>query len=89
MLAHLIDLVGRPNSTAQTKALVALSLKNLGEWLEKNGAGQALPLAQRAHYQQGARRIADYFASPKDYVPLRIPEPPPGQPIGDTLGCDW
>lgn len=88
-LAHLIDLLARPASTSQTKALVGASLKNLAEWLEKNGANDSLPLAQRAHYQQGARRIADYFASPKDYTPLKIPEPPPGQPIGATLDCDF
>ena len=88
-LAHLIDLLAQPRSTAQTKALVAASLQNLAGWLEKAGANDALPLAQRAHYQQGARRITDYFAAPRDYTPLRIPEPPPGQPIGDTLDCDW
>jgi len=88
-LGRLIDLLARPAATAQTKALVALSLKNLAEWLEENGGDESLPLAQRAHYQQGARRIADYFGSPKDYTPLRLPEPPPGQPIGDVLDCDF
>ena len=88
-LAHLIDLLARPTATSQTKALVGASLQNLAQWLEKNGANDTLPLAQRAHYQQGARSIADYFASPKDYMPLKIPEPPPGQPIGTTLDCDF
>lgn len=89
VLGRLIDLLARPAATAQTKALVALSLQNLAEWLGKEGANGSIPLAQRAHYQQGVRRIADYFASPKDYTPLKIPEPPPGQPIGDRLDCDW
>ncbi len=88
-LAHLIDLLARPAATAQTKAIVALSLKNLGAWLEKNGASETLPLPQRAHDLQGARTIADYFAAPKDYTPLKIPEPPPGMPIGDLLDCDF
>jgi hypothetical protein len=88
-LSYLIDLLARPAATAQTKALVAASLQNLADWLGREGAKEALPLAQRAHYQQGARRIADYFAAPKDYTPLRLPEPPPGQPIGDALDCDF
>lgn len=88
-LMHLIDLMARPAATPQTKALVAFSLKNLNAWLEKTGEGAEVGLVQRAHYQEGSRRIADYFASPKDYTPLRIPEPPPGMPIGDILDCDF
>jgi hypothetical protein len=88
-LSHLIDLLANPKATAQAKALAALALKNLGESLEKTAAGAGPTLAQRAHDQLGARMIADYFSSPKDYVPLKIPEPPPGQPIGDTPDCDW
>jgi hypothetical protein len=88
-LAHLIDLMARPTATAQTKALVGIALKQLADWLEKSGANETLPVAQRAHYRQGERTIANYFAAPKDYVPLKIAEPPPGPPIGGALDCDF
>jgi len=84
-LMHLIDLMARPSATPQTKALVALSLKSLAEWLEKAGEGADIPLAQRAHYQEGVRRIADYFSSPKDYTPLRIPSRRPACRSGISL----
>ncbi len=89
VLAHLIDLLANPVATPQTKALLAYKLKALAEELAKIGASGSLAPAQFAHVMEGRRMILDYFARPKDYVPLRIPEPPPGQPIGDALECDF
>jgi hypothetical protein len=87
-LAHLIDLTANPAGTPQTKAIVSYKLKSLAEELA-NGANESHSIVQRAHLQQGERMILDYFAHPKDYVPLAIPPPPPGMPIGNLLNCDF
>jgi hypothetical protein len=89
MLAHLIDLLANPAATPQTKAILGYKLKALADTMAIDGANERLPLAQREHLLQGQRMITDYFARPKDYVPLKIPEPPPGMPIGDMLDCDF
>jgi hypothetical protein len=89
ILAHLIDLHANPTATPQTKAILVYKLKALAEELGKIGASGNLASAQYAHVMEGQRMILDYFARPKEYVPLKIPEPPPGQPIGDVLECDF
>jgi len=89
VLVHFIGLFANPAATPQTKAILGYRLKTLAEALAKDGAKKSLPLPQRAHLLQGQRMIADYFARPADYVPLKIPAPPPGQPIGDLLDCDF
>jgi len=88
-LAQLIDLFANPAATPQTKAIVGCKLQTLADALAKGVTSRSLPLVQRAHLLEGRRMIEDYFARPKDYVPLKIPAPPPGQPIGALLDCDF
>lgn len=88
-LTHLIDLHANPASTAQTKAVLRLKLMALASDLGRNGGNEVLPPAQRAHLLEGHRMITDYFAHPKDFVPLNTAPPPPGMPIGDILDCGW
>lgn len=88
-LEHLIDLMASSAATPQTKAEVAASLTHLADWLQQTASDDRLVPAQHAHYQQGYRMIVEYFSHPKEYVPLRIPTPPPGQPIGDEMDCDF
>jgi len=89
LLAHLIDLHANPAATPQTKAILGYKLKALANVLAKDGARESLPPVQRAHLLEGQQIITDYFARPKDYVPLKIPEPPPGPPIGEVFDCDF
>jgi len=88
-LTHLIDLYANNSATPQTKAMLGYELKTLAVSLAKDAVKKSLPSAQRAHLLQGQRMIADYFARPADYVPLKIPAPPPGMPIGNALDCDF
>jgi hypothetical protein len=88
-LAHLIDLHANPAATPQTKAVLRLKLAALADDLGRIGGNGVLPPAQRAHLLEGHRIITDYFAHPKDFVPLAIAPPPPGMPIGDILDCGW
>lgn len=87
-LAHFIELFSSASSTPQTKAIVGSRLRTLAATLAKSADAKSLAPPQRAHLLQGQRMILDYFARPNDYIPLKIPPPPPGQPIGDVLGCD-
>lgn len=87
-LAYLIDLHAGA-STPQTKAIVADKLKDLAGAVRKGAAFRNLPSAQRAHLNEADHLITSYFEHPTEYAPLRPSAPPPGQPIGSGLGCDW
>ena len=87
-LARLFALAASPDATPQVKAVVMAELAALRDWLATNSTQVAAP-AQQAHYAYGARLIAQFFEHPKDFAPPRVPAPPPGQPIGETLGCGF
>ena len=86
-LTHLIQLAANPAATPQVRAVVTAQLAALRDWLTAAKAPD-VP-AQSAHYAYGAQLIAQYFEHPKDFAPPRVPAPPPGQPIGQALGCDF
>lgn len=83
-LARLFGLAANPAATAQVKAVAMAELASLRDWLVAAAPEVAAP-AQRAHYEYGARLIAQFFDDPKEFAPPRVPPPPPGQPIG----CDF
>lgn len=86
MLSRLIGLAANPDATPQVRAVAHLRLTELRAWLE---ATKVTEPAQRAHHAFGARLIGQFFDDPKDFIPVRTPTPPPGQPIGTILGCDF
>ncbi len=86
MLNRLIGLAANPDATPQVRAVANLRLAELRDALV---AAKTTGPAQRAHQAFGARLIGQFFDAPKDFAPPRTPTPPPGQPIGTTLSCDF
>ena len=80
MLARLIALAANPEATPQVRAIAYFKLTELHD---------KLAAAERASAAYGARLISQFFDNPKDFIPPKVPTPPPGQPIGTTLGCDF
>ena len=86
MLSRLLGLAANPDAAPQVRAVVTLRLTELRDAL---AAAKPTEPAQRAHLAGGARLIGQFFDDPKDFAPPRAPMPPPGQPIGTTLSCDF
>ncbi len=83
-LNQLIGLAADKDATTQVRAVAALKLASLREWLLKAEKQARLP-AQQAHLAYGAGLVSQYFEHPMEFAPPRIPSPPPGSPIG----CDF
>jgi hypothetical protein len=81
MLARLISLAANPEAVPQVRAIAHLKLTELHDSLASAPG--------RASAAYGARLITQFFDNPKDFIPPKVPTPPPGQPIGTTLGCDF
>ena len=86
-LARLVRLAADSDVAPQVKAVVMQQLTTLRDWL-RNAAPKAAAPAQQAHLAEGARLITQFLEHPKDFTPPDVPEPPPGQPIGEMFDCD-
>jgi hypothetical protein len=83
MLTRLIGLAANPDATPQVRAVTTAQLTTLRDWLRS--ARQSGGPAQQAHIAYGAQLITQFMEHPKEFVPPRVPVPPPGPPIG----CDF
>jgi hypothetical protein len=84
MLTRLIGLAANPDATPQVRAVAMAQLTVLRDWLRT--ARQSGGPAQQAHVAYGAQLITQFLEHPKEFVPPRVPAPPPGQPIGCDFG---
>lgn len=78
-LYHLTSLAVNEGASAQARAIAALKLDQLKEWLVRQApVGQEV----KAHYQYGAQLIRKWQEDPKPAALPKLMEPPPGMPIG-------
>jgi len=84
-LQHLMTLAADDTTTAHVRAVARVALDDLvRSWKSK----VTQDLSRRFEFAYGIDLIAKFRENPKDFAPRPAPEPPPGQPIGDTA-CDW
>jgi Zn-dependent membrane protease YugP len=89
VLYDLMTLSANQNASAGVRAVAALKLHELKQWLDLPGARQAIP--DQAHIFFASRQIEWFEKDPK-HIDLRVPvEPPDGPPIGamGAIDCDW
>jgi hypothetical protein len=86
MLVRLLGLAANESAAPQVRAETAAALEKLLGRLKDGALGEKDP-SQLAHISHSARLISQYFQDPKEFALPKLPEPPPGQPIG--AGCDW
>ncbi len=84
VLNQFFNLAAHDESSHQVKAMVMYKLKELQSTLEKKSASS---IAQKAHYQRGAMRIATFLEEPGEYEFSKNLTPPDGSPIGMDLMC--
>ena len=89
VLTHLLRLAANQRTPAQVRAITALKIEKLREWL-----GDAVELApadsQRAHLKYAIDQIKRFQEEPGDFEYYEPVKPPAGSPIGDGhLGCGW
>jgi hypothetical protein len=86
MLVRMLELASNESAAPQVRAESSAALQSLLGRLEDRATEEKDP-SQLAHISYSARLISQYFHDPKRFVLPKLPEPPPGQPIG--AGCDW
>ncbi|MEQ8477001.1 zinc-dependent metalloprotease [Fulvivirga sp.] len=84
VLNQFFNLAAHDEASHQVKAIVMYKLKELQSTLEKKSASS---IAQKAHYQRGAMRIASFLEKPEEYEFSKNLTPPDGSPIGMDLMC--
>lgn len=90
VLYDLMTLSADENAREEVRAVAALKLHELKQWLDlPTGARQAIP--DQAHIFFASRQIDRFEKDPK-HIGLTAPvEPPDGPPIGGmgAIDCDW
>ncbi|MTI39527.1 zinc-dependent metalloprotease, partial [Fulvivirga lutimaris] len=84
VLNQFFNLAAHDEASQQVKAVVMYKLKELQSSLEKKSASS---VAQKAHYQRGAMRIATFLEEPEEYEFIKNLTPPDGSPIGMDMMC--
>jgi hypothetical protein len=76
----LIRLAAHKEAPPQVKAITALKLTQIREWVSARTASDE---GLRAHYRQLAQMVSQFEDDPEEYAPASWLAPPPGMPIGD------
>jgi hypothetical protein len=82
VLRSMISLAMNPDATTQVRAVTALKLGELKEWLAKK-VKQTKDDSQKAHYAFALAQISFYQEHPDQLKLTKPVTPPDGQPIGD------
>lgn len=86
VLRHLMALAANEAASAQVRAVAWAKVGELKAWAATAATADS---AQRAHLRLAVRDIERFEKDPKALTLPRPPEPPPGQPIGETwMACD-
>lgn len=82
----LLKLASNPEAPAQVRAIVALKIGQIESYLSSKSISETAALAHRNFLLS---QIKNFKENPEEYKQESAPAPPPGQPIGSTIGCDW
>jgi hypothetical protein len=86
MLVKLLGLAADDSAMPQVRAESIAALQRVLSRIEDLVVEENDP-AQLAHLGQASWLIRQFFEGPKEFVLPKLPDPPPGEPIG--VGCDW
>lgn len=84
-LQHLMVLGRDANATGQVRAMVALKLNQLRDWMESQTKSKNNE-ANAAHYFMSMKLIDAYMDDPDEWKALPVVRMPDGSPIG--MGCE-
>jgi hypothetical protein len=83
---NLLKLAANRDATPQVRAITALKINQLESNL---GSKTPVDASSLAHRNFLLKQIKQFKENPEDFKQEAAPAPPPGQPIGSTIGCDW
>ena len=82
-------LAANQRTSGQVRAIAAMRIDGLREWLE-DAMSETRDGAQQAHLRYAYEQIGRFQEEPGDFEYYEPVEPPAGSPIGDgRFGCDW
>ncbi len=83
---NLLKLAASGEAPAQVRAISALKVSQLETQLTAKPQADPAALAHRNFLLSMIKNFKD---KPEDFKRESAPAPPPGQPIGSSIGCDW
>lgn len=83
---NLLKLAANTDATPQVRAITTLKVNQLEGNLSSKTPTDASGLAHRNFL---LKQIKQFKEKPDDFKQEAAPAPPPGQPIGSSIGCDW
>lgn len=83
---NLLKLAANTDATPQVRAITALKVNQLESNLSSKTLTDGSALAHRNFL---LKQIKQFRENPEDFKQEAAPAPPPGQPIGISIGCDW
>ncbi len=95
VLHEMMSLAANESAAPQARAMAWLKLDELRLWMNTAAQMAGSDSAQKAHLRFAAAHIRRFQDDPKQVSITRPPEPPPGQPIGESDApgswrlCDW
>ncbi len=87
ILSALFRLAALPEASAQVQAVTEAKLVELVGWIRQSAA--PAEEAERVHLAHAERLVQRFLDHAEEFTLPPLPRPPPGQPIGSILGCDF